>query len=413
MEAEIITIGDELLIGQVVDTNSAFIATELNKAGINVYQITSIPDKKDRILNSLEEAKNRVDLVLLTGGLGPTNDDITKNILAGYFNSKLVRNEEVVTSIKNILEKRDVIVNERNLEQADLPDNCEIIFNHFGSASGMWFVKDNVQFISMPGVPFEMKEMLIKQIIPELIKRNKLPVILHKTILTQGIAESVMAEKIKYWEASLPSNIRLAYLPSPGILRLRLSGSNGNRDQLNKEFNKQVEFLKKLLPENIFGYDDDKLEEIIGKLLKKKHQTLSAAESCTGGNVSQLITSVPGASDYFKGSVVAYSNEIKQSVLNVSGETLMNYGAVSQQTVKEMAEGVRKLYHTDYAFAVSGIAGPGGGTAEKPVGTVWIAIASAKEVITRLFHFGDNRGRNIQRATITTLNLLRKELINN
>jgi nicotinamide-nucleotide amidase len=324
-----------------------------------------------------------------------------------------VRNEEVVTSIKNILEKRDVIVNERNLEQADLPDNCEIIFNHFGSASGMWFVKDNVQFISMPGVPFEMKEMLIKQIIPELIKRNKLPVILHKTILTQGIAESVMAEKIKYWEASLPSNIRLAYLPSPGILRLRLSGSNGNRDQLNKEFNKQVEFLKKLLPENIFGYDDDKLEEIIGKLLKKKHQTLSAAESCTGGNVSQLITSVPGASDYFKGSVVAYSNEIKQSVLNVSGETLMNYGAVSQQTVKEMAEGVRKLYHTDYAFAVSGIAGPGGGTAEKPVGTVWIAIASAKEVITRLFHFGDNRGRNIQRATITTLNLLRKELINN
>ena len=411
MEAEIITIGDELLIGQVVDTNSAFIATELNKAGINVYQITSIPDKKDRILNALEEAKNRVNLVLLTGGLGPTNDDITKYTLAGYFNSKLVRNEEVVTNIKNILEKRDVLLIERNLEQADLPDNCEIIFNHIGSAAGMWFIKDNVQFISMPGVPFEMKEMLVNQIIPELVKRNKLPVILHKTILTHGLAESVMAEKIKDWESNLPSNIRLAFLPSPGILRLRLSGSSENRDQLNKELNNQIEYLQKLLPENIFGYDDDKLEEIIGKLLKKKHQTLSAAESCTGGNVSRLITSVPGASEYFKGSVVAYSNEIKQSILKVSEETLMNYGAVSQQTVKEMAEGIRQLYHTDYAFAVSGIAGPGGGSPEKPVGTVWIAIASEKETITRLFHFGDNRERNILRATITTLNLLREELL--
>ncbi len=411
MEAEIITIGDELLIGQVVDTNSAFIATELNKAGINVYQITSIPDKKDRILNALEEAKNRVNLVLLTGGLGPTNDDITKYTLAGYFNSKLVRNEEVVTNIKNILEKRDVLLIERNLEQADLPDNCEIIFNHIGSAAGMWFIKDNVQFISMPGVPFEMKEMLVNQIIPELVKRNKLPVILHKTILTHGLAESVMAEKIKDWESNLPSNIRLAFLPSPGILRLRLSGSSENRDQLNKELNNQIEYLQKLLPENIFGYDDDKLEEIIGKLLKKKHQTLSAAESCTGGNVSRLITSVPGASEYFKGSVVAYSNEIKQSILKVSEETLMDYGAVSQQTVKEMAEGIRQLYHTDYAFAVSGIAGPGGGSPEKPVGTVWIAIASEKETITRLFHFGDNRERNILRATITTLNLLREELL--
>ena len=411
MKAEIITIGDELLIGQVVDTNSAFIATELNKAGINVYQITSIPDEKDRIIIALDEAEKRADLVLLTGGLGPTNDDITKYTLAGYFNSKLVRNEEVIANIKNILEKRDVRINERNLKQADLPDNCEIIFNHFGSASGMWFIKDNVQFISMPGVPFEMKEMLVNQIIPELIKRNKLPVIQHRTILTHGLAESVMAEKIRNWESYLPSYIRLAYLPSPGILRLRLSGTSDNRDQLNKELNKQIDLLQKLLPENIIGYNDDKLEEIIGQLLKKKHRTLSAAESCTGGTISQLITSVPGASDYFKGSVVAYSNEIKQSVLNVSQETLMNFGAVSQQTVEEMAEGVRQLYQTDYAVAVSGIAGPGGGTPEKPVGTVWIAIASAKATMSHLFHLGDNRGRNIQQATIAALNLLRNTIL--
>lgn len=411
MKAEIITIGDELLIGQVVDTNSAFIATELNKAGINVYQITSVPDEKDRIIIALDEAEKRADLVLLTGGLGPTNDDITKYTLAGYFNSKLVRNEEVIANIKNILEKRDVRINERNLKQADLPDNCEIIFNHFGSASGMWFIKDNIQFISMPGVPFEMKEMLVNQIIPELIKRNKLPVIQHRTILTHGLAESVMAEKIRNWESYLPSYIRLAYLPSPGILRLRLSGTSDNRDQLNKELNKQIDLLQKLLPENIIGYNDDKLEEIIGQLLKKKHRTLSAAESCTGGTISQLITSVPGASDYFKGSVVAYSNEIKQSVLNVSQETLMNFGAVSQQTVEEMAEGVRQLYQTDYAVAVSGIAGPGGGTPEKPVGTVWIAIASAKATMSHLFHLGDNRGRNIQQATIAALNLLRKTIL--
>ena len=411
MKAEIITIGDELLIGQVVDTNSAFIATELNKAGINVYQITSIPDEKDRIIIALDEAEKRADLVLLTGGLGPTNDDITKYTLAGYFNSKLVRNEEVIANIKNILEKRDVRINERNLKQADLPDNCEIIFNHFGSASGMWFIKDNIQFISMPGVPFEMKEMLVNQIIPELIKRNKLPVIQHRTILTHGLAESVMAEKIRNWESYLPSYIRLAYLPSLGILRLRLSGTSDNRDQLNKELNKQIDLLQKLLPENIIGYNDDKLEEIIGQLLKKKHRTLSAAESCTGGTISQLITSVPGASDYFKGSVVAYSNEIKQSVLNVSQETLMNFGAVSQQTVEEMAEGVRQLYQTDYAVAVSGIAGPGGGTPEKPVGTVWIAIASAKATMSHLFHLGDNRGRNIQQATIAALNLLRNTIL--
>ncbi len=411
MKAEIITIGDEILIGQIVDTNSAYIAEKLSLAGIITSRITSVSDSRESIFNALNNAKENADVIIMTGGLGPTADDITKPALAEYFNSKLVINEKVLKEIKRFLLDRALIANERNIKQAELPDNCKLIPNKYGTASGMWFEKEGKIFISLPGVSFEMKEMIDDHIIPELKKRFKLPVIIHKTVLTNGLAESTTAEMISDWENNLPANIKLAYLPSPGILRLRLTAQGDDKQRLQNEINLLVKGLQKLIPENIFGYDNDSIEEIVGKLLMKHKSTLAVAESCTGGKISELITSVPGSSEYFKGSVIAYSNDVKKNVLGVSEADLEEYGAVSEKVVTEMALGVMRLHHADYAVATSGIAGPAGGTPQKPVGTTWIAVASKDKVLAQKYYFGDHRGRNILKASITTLNMLRKELL--
>jgi nicotinamide-nucleotide amidase len=413
MTSEIITIGDEIIIGQIIDTNSAFIAASLNEAGIEVLKITSVPDKKESITGALDIARKTSDIIIMTGGLGPTGDDITKKTLAGYFKSNLVLNKKVLEHIKKLISHLPGKISERNMKQAELPDNCKIIVNNYGSASGMWFEDKGKIFISLPGVSYEMKAMITNNIIPALKERYSLPAIIHKTILTSGVAESIMADKIKNWEEGLPPALKLAYLPSPGILRLRISGTGSSREKVRKEIDQQTDKLISLIGDDIFGYDDDLLEETVGKLLVKRKQTVAIAESCTGGKISELITSVAGSSLYFKGSVIAYSNEIKTKILSVSKDTIEKYGAVSEEVVSTMAVNIRKIYNTDYAVATSGIAGPTGGTGKKPVGTTWICVASEDNVIAKRYNLGKHRGRNILKASITALNMLRKLILNN
>ncbi len=414
MKAEIITIGDELLIGQVVDTNSAFIATKLNEAGIHVCQITSVSDNKEHIVEALNNAVQRADIVLMTGGLGPTNDDITKLTLCGYFNVGLRFDQEAYKDVEYMFKIRGREVSEVNRKQAELPENCVALHNKNGTAPGMWFDVNDKVYISMPGVPYEMKALMEDEVIPKLKERFTLPVIVHKNILTIGIGESVLAEKITAWEASLAQdNIKLAYLPSIGMVRLRLSTSGADKNTLEEKVNRKIEELKTLVGEYIFGYENDTLEVIVGKLLKENKQTLSLAESCTGGYISHLVTLAPGSSSYYKGSIVAYSYEIKTLELGVDEEVLNQRGAVSQEVVEKMASSVRKKFHTDYSLAVSGIAGPDGGTPEKPVGTVWIALATPTKVFSKKYQFANNRMRNIQMTANTALNLLRKEILMN
>lgn len=413
MYAEIITIGDEILIGQVVDTNSAFLAMELNKLGIEVVQITSVPDSRLHIMQALDNAISRAQLVICTGGLGPTADDITKPALADYFGCKLVSNEAVLRHIQTLLEARGVIINKRNIRQAELPESCEVLHNSAGTAQGMWFRKNGCDIISLPGVPYEMKAIFYEELEMRFRERYTLPPILHHTLLTHGLPESKMADLIHDWETNLPSEIRLAYLPSPGILRLRLTGRTaGSIEELKIRLNQEVEKLTKLIYPFIFGSNDDRLETLVGGLLIGKNQTLSLAESCTGGTISAMITSIPGSSRYFKGGIVAYSNEIKTAELNVSPYTLMMNGAVSQAVVEQMADGIRRKFQTDYAVSVSGIAGPDGATDDKPVGTTWIAVASERRIIARVHNFGDERSRNIQKAAIAALFMLREEIMN-
>jgi len=411
MKAEIITIGDEILIGQTVDTNSAWIAQELNLLGIDVVRIVSISDKKDEIFKALNNARKNTDLVLITGGLGPTDDDITKKTLAEYFDTKLVQNKEVLNHVEEFVIKRKAHMNDRNVKQADVPENCSIIKNEIGTAPGMLFNKGDVTYISMPGVPFEMKRMMTQFILPELAKIEKGYYIIHKVILTQGWPESKLAEHLEEWENQIPEEISVAYLPSPGIIKLRLTAKGTNQEHLINLISDQVKKLKILIPRLICGYDNDKLEDIVGMLLNKEKKTLSLAESCTGGNISHLITSIPGSSEYFLGGVVAYSNQIKEAVLFVNNNSIVNYGAVSKQVVEEMAMGVRRLYKSDFSIATSGIAGPGGGTEEKPVGTTWIAVASETMVLSKKYVLGNHRGRNIQMASIIALNMLRKLIL--
>ncbi len=413
MTSEIITIGDEIIIGQVIDTNSAFIATSLNEAGIEVLKITSVPDKKESITGALNIARKTADIIIMTGGLGPTGDDITKITLAGYFKSHLVLNKDVLEHIKKLISHLPGKISERNMKQAELPDNCKIIINNYGSASGMWFEDKGKIFISLPGVSYEMNAMITNDIIPALKERFSLPAIIHKTILISGVAESIIADKIKDWEEGLPPMLKLAYLPSPGILRLRISGTGISREKIRKEIEQQSDKLISLIGDDVFGYDDDILEETVGKLLVKRKQTVAVAESCTGGKISELITSVAGSSLYFKGSVIAYSNEIKTGILGVSEDTIENHGAVSEEVVRAMAVNIRKIYNTDYAVATSGIAGPTGGTSKKPVGTTWICVASEDKVIARKYNLGKQRGRNILKASISSLNMLRKLILNN
>jgi len=410
MIAEIITIGDELLIGQVIDTNSAWMAEKLNVIGIKVHQITSISDDQQHILTTLKEASERAQLILITGGLGPTKDDITKQTLCKYFDTPLVFSETAYSNVEKLFSARGVAVTELNRLQAMVPANCKVITNPNGTAPCMWFEMNGCIYVSMPGVPFEMKAIMEQEIIPRLLdKLNR--VIIHRTILTEGVGESHLASIIEPWEDSLPEFIKLAYLPQPGMVRLRLTAYGTDRNKLQEAVTKAEKELYPYAGHYIFGFDKDTMESVVGELLRTKGMTLSTAESCTGGNIAQLITSIAGSSDYFKGSIVAYSNEIKEQFLGVPQQVLVDFGAVSEQTVIAMAEGIRNRFSTDYAIAVSGIAGPGGGTAEKPVGTTWIAVATPTETITRKFLLGEHRGRNIRKASVAALNMLRGKLI--
>ncbi len=413
MTAEIITIGDELLIGQVINTNAAWMASEFNRAGIDIYQVTTISDDRNHIISALNEASLRTNLILLTGGLGPTKDDITKQTLGEYFDTHLVFNQNVYENILKLFGSRGLKVSELNKKQAEIPANCKPIENKNGTAPGMWFEKGGKIYISMPGVPYEMKEMVTNQIIPELILRFNPEPIVHKTILTHGIPESALAKQIEDWEDHLPSNIKLAYLPQPGAVRLRLTAKGGTKRSLEELISNEIVKLQKIIPENISGYDDETLNEIIGKLLRKRGKTLSTAESCTGGYIAHLITSVPGSSEYFKGAVIAYSNEMKESLLEVSNEILLKYGAVSEQVVKVMANEVRRKLKSDYSIATSGIAGPGGGTIQKPVGTAWIAIATPEFTTAECFRMGEHRESNIKKTAQVALNMLRLAILAN
>lgn len=411
MQAEIISIGDELLIGQVVNTNASWIGQQLSLIGIPVVRVTVIPDNREQILSSLNEAQKRAGLILITGGLGPTNDDITKEVLCEFFNTRLVFDPKTLQDIENLFSLRGFPVAGLNRQQAELPENCKIIRNNDGTAPGMWFEKDKAIFISLPGVPFEMKPMMTDYVLPELAKLSQQQTIFHKTVLTQGVGESFLAVKIKDWENNLPSNIRLAYLPHPGIVRLRLSAVGQDKAVLVWQVDEEIARLQHLIADFIVGYDDDTLEAIVGQLLAGRKQTLVTAESCTGGYLAHKITSVPGSSAYYLGSIIAYSNRLKMNLLDVKESDLSAYGAVSEQIVIAMAVAARSKLGSDYSIAVSGIAGPDGGTAEKPVGTTWIAVASAETVIAKRFLFGEHRERNIYKAAVTGLNMLRKMIL--
>ncbi len=409
--AEIITIGDEILIGQVIDTNSAWLAQQLNDIGINVFQITSVSDNKDHIINALDLASSRADLILVTGGLGPTRDDITKQTVAAYFQTRLVRNEQVLAHIQSLLHFRGISMNDLNVHQADVPEHSTVIQNDYGTAPCIWMEKNDKVFIFMPGVPFEMKGIVSDQLLSRFKQLYKTPAIVHKTLMLQGIPESELALLIESWELQLPSNIKLAYLPTPGLMKLRLTAKGDVQEKLSALIDKEVQKVMPVIKEWVYSEDEEPLEINIAKLLKYSNKTMATAESCTGGKIASLITTVPGSSTYFKGSIVAYSNEVKIKVLGVKDEIIRSNGAVSQEAIVAMAQGVRNLLDTDYSIATSGIAGPDGGSAEKPVGTIWIAVASRKQVIATKFLFGDNRERNIIRSSITAMNELRKLIL--
>jgi nicotinamide-nucleotide amidase len=400
MLAEIITIGDEILIGQIVDTNSAWMAEKLNHAGIRVKQISSVSDNRGHILAALAEAATRADIILITGGLGPTKDDITKKTLAEYFNVGMVLNDAALENVRNIFEKYNRPLLEVNRKQAEVPANCEVILNKNGTAPGMWFNHEGKIYVSMPGVPFEMKYMVEEEVIPKLQAQLKLPVIIHKTILTVGEGESFLAEKIADIEDSLPPHIKLAYLPKLGQVRLRLSADGDDSALLQKEIDLHAAKIIERVRHAVVAEEDVPLEKVVLDLMTKQGLTLSVAESCTGGYISHLITQHAGSSQVFSGGVVSYSNQLKQSVLGVKTETLNDYGAVSEQTVREMVEGALLNFKTDYAMAVTGIAGPDGGTPEKPVGTVWIAAANANKTVVKKFTFGNKRLQNIERSAV-------------
>ncbi|HNX07469.1 MAG TPA: competence/damage-inducible protein A [Bacteroidales bacterium] len=410
MTAAVISIGDELLIGQTVNTNASFIAAELNLAGIQVRSILTIADEKNEISHALQQASQQSGIVIITGGLGPTNDDITKNTLCEYFGSTLILHKPSLENIRKLFYQRGMKITTVNRNQAMVPHNCTVLKNTLGTAPGMWFQKDNIHYFSLPGVPFEMKALMTDGVIPLLAKLNISTPIIHKTILTTGIGESALAELISGWENKLPSHIKLAYLPEPGIVKLRLSCYHAGSVETKKAFDAEVKKLKKLIPDLIFGYENDTLASVTGKLLQKKQASVATAESCTGGLIAHLITEVPGASAYFKGSVIAYHNDIKTKVLGVNKNLIEKHGAVSEEVVRAMASGVRELMQTDYALAASGIAGPDGGTPEKPVGTVWIACATPEKTLTQKLSLGNDRGRNIRRASLAALNILRKQL---
>ncbi|MDG1227828.1 MAG: competence/damage-inducible protein A [Polaribacter sp.] len=413
MKAEIITIGDEILIGQIVDTNSQWIGQQLNKIGVSVYQITSIQDDKQHILNAFKEAQERVDIVIITGGLGPTKDDITKKTIASFFNDDKVREyPEVIAHIKGLFKKMNHPFREIQRTQAQLPSKATYLQNDFGTAPGMWFYENETVFVSLPGVPYEMKGLMTNQVLPRIQKQFKLPVIIHKTIMTYGVGESTIAERIEDFENNLPPFIKLAYLPSFGRVRLRLSAKGEHKETLEKELDKEVKALYKLIPEIITGMDDDRsLEKRVGELLLKSNTTISTAESLTGGKIAATLVSVAGSSSYYKGSLVAYSADAKMNLLDVCSETIKEHTVVSKQVALEMAKGVKEKLQTNYAIAVTGNAGPTKDDTDKSVGVVFIAFVSDTKEIVQEFNFGQPREKVIHRTVSKSLEILQKEIL--
>jgi nicotinamide-nucleotide amidase len=408
----IITIGDELLIGQVIDTNSAWMAKELNKSGFWVNRRLAIGDDRVDILKALDEESTNADIILLTGGLGPTADDITKPLLCEYFNTRLVMNEEALNNVKNIfINILHRPLTDRNLKQAEVPACCQVIQNKRGTAPGMLFEKKSKIFISMPGVPHEMKGMMTESVIPYLKNHFGTNYISHRTLLTAGVGESTLADHIQDFEESLPPEIKLAYLPNYGMVRLRLTANSNQEGVLESQLDRLFSDLKSRVNEWLVTDEDISLQEVLCKMLTARKKTLSTAESCTGGYVAQLITSIPGSSAYFRGSVIAYDNDIKKKILGVDPAILSSSGAVSEETIRAMVHGVLKITGTDFAIATSGIMGPGGGSKEKPVGTVWIAAGNVHEIITQKLWFRFDRQRNTELTAVNVLNLLRRFII--
>lgn len=411
IQASIITIGDEILIGQVIDTNSAYISQQLNDIGIWVQRRIAVGDTREAIWQAIKEEENNSDLIIITGGLGPTADDITKPVLAEYFGATLEINNQVLTHIEYLFEKvfkRGLPLLERNRKQAEVPNNCTVLMNERGTAPGMLFRKGEKIFISLPGVPHEMKGLMEKEVLPRIKTAFKRPFILHQTLLTAGTGESMLAEEIKEWEETLPSHMKLAYLPNYGLVRLRLTTTGENKNALEKELEEQFSNLKSLVRSWLVIDEDLTLPQAVAKFLKERKQTIGTAESCTGGYIAHLLSKDPGSSSNYKGSIVSYDNQVKIDLLGVSSETIREHGAVSEQTIRQMAKGALEHLKTDYVIATSGIMGPDGGSENKPVGLVWIAVADKKQIIAEKFHFRFDRSRNMEMTTITAFNMVRK-----
>ncbi|MFH6961807.1 CinA family nicotinamide mononucleotide deamidase-related protein [Flavobacterium plurextorum] len=413
MKAVIITIGDEILIGQIIDTNSGFIAKSLDRIGVEVAEMISISDDKKHILDTFEQLQNKVDVVIVTGGLGPTKDDVTKKTFCEYFNDELVVNPEVLAHVTQLIEgfyKRPI--SQLNKDQALVPSTCIVLHNQVGTAPGMWMKKENTVFISLPGVPYEMKYLVEEEIIPKIVKEYKRPYIIHKTILTYGQGESLVAERIEAWENNLPDFIKLAYLPNPGRVRLRLTARGTDKAELEKAIEENVKSLDAVIHDIIVGYEENEtIETVIAKFLSRQNKTISTAESCTGGRIASLLTSVEGSSKYFKGSIVSYATEAKVNVLGVSQDLIDEYSVVSAQVASAMALNVKEILKTDYAIATTGNAGPSKGDSDAEIGTVFIALATPTEIIVEEFNFGQPREKVIDRATIKSLEILQKEIL--
>ena len=414
MKATIVTIGDEILIGQIVDTNSGYIAKALDKIGVQTTEMLSISDDKNHILDTFASLQDKVDLVIITGGLGPTKDDITKKTFCDYFEDVFVRNQEVEDHIVALFTKLNFIPTQINKDQALLPSKALVLKNNYGTAAGMWMKKGKTVFVSMPGVPYEMKGIVNEELIPKIISEYKRPYIVHKTILTYGQGESMVAERIENWENNLPEYIKLAYLPSPGRVRLRLTARGENEEVLQKAIQENIQSLTTIIGDIIVGFDEDEtIEVIIGRLLRQQGKTIATAESCTGGKIAQILTSVAGASNYFRGSVVSYATDTKISVLGVSAQTIEKFTVVSAAVASEMALGIQKLMKADYAIATTGNAGPSKGDADAEVGTVFIALATPETVFVSAFNFGQPRDKVIDRTTNKALEILQKEILKN
>lgn len=412
MHLELVTIGDEILIGQTVDTNSAWMGKQLNAIGVSVRRITSIADTREAILTTLAEVGARADVVLMTGGLGPTRDDITKTTLCEYFDTHVVMHDDIRQRIEDWFNRRGVPVLEVNRKQAELPVGCTVLENLRGTAQGMWFEKDGTIYVSMPGVPYEMQGIVENHVIPMLIERFERPHIEHFTIMTSGIGESLLADKVQDWENSLEAvGIHIAYLPSPGVVRVRLTAEGPDREAIRTVVRQKANEFEAIAGEYVFGYEDIPLEKAVGDLLKERGLTIATAESCTGGRIAAALATYPGSSDFFMGSVVAYANEVKTALLGVSETTLAEHGAVSEAVVRQMARSVQASTGADFAIATSGVAGPDGGSTDKPVGTVWIALATPDGVTAKRHNFGADRERNILRSVRTALTDIRKEIL--